>query len=187
MKKEYKLVTSNQKKLAEFNRLAQGQTFSIEEGRDLREIKCDDHFLVAIHKALEAGENCVVEDTILKVDYRPVTDIRYKLAELEAKTEPCRLYWITTLAVLSDGYVTLYSAGIKGFFKPLKNAPKDAFGFDPYFVPDGSDKTLYELENAGEKDNYSARKLVLDSFCSNNYRFRKEASQIAQWTGNYQE
>ena len=93
----------------------------------------------------------------MEIDGECVTDIRYNLSELQDRSTPSRLSWITTLGLITNGTLSVYQGVILGDFKPCPILPNDAFGFDPYFKPDGSDSTLYELELLGDKDLYSAR------------------------------
>ncbi|MBU2898337.1 non-canonical purine NTP pyrophosphatase [Vibrio hepatarius] len=78
-----KIVTSNQKKLGEFRRLLQNNYITAALGLDLKEVASDDPITVIKYKCLEAGEGCVVEDAVLEIDGECVTDIRYKLCELQ--------------------------------------------------------------------------------------------------------
>lgn len=183
---KFKLVTSNLNKLAEFNRLVGSDFFEIATGKDLQEIQSDDHILVSIHKALEAGERCIIEDTVLEVDSHVVSDIRYKLDELANKVTKSPLRWICTLAFLNQGEVKVFSKSISGFFRATDCVPKDSFGFDAFFVPQGTDKSLYELEKEGLKDTYSARKLVVNALIADDFCHKVLVTDIEPWAGDYQ-
>ncbi|WP_054390418.1 non-canonical purine NTP pyrophosphatase [Vibrio parahaemolyticus] len=183
-----RLVTSNLNKLKEFIRLSGGLDVDIQHGEDLKEVKSEDSIEVAIYKSLEAGEGAIVEDTILKVNGEEITDIRYRLSELSqiADSSNCKLEWITTLA-LHNGYsVALYQGVTHGTFKDIKDVPNDAFGFDPFFVPDGASKTLYELEKDGCKDDFSARKNAIQNLILDKKLKEVEINSIPPWKGEYQ-
>ncbi|MFS1426490.1 non-canonical purine NTP pyrophosphatase [Vibrio splendidus] len=187
MSQQYKLVTSNENKITEFNRLAGDLSFSIEKGQDLKEVKSNDAIEVAIYKAIDAGVGCIVEDTILTIDGEEVTDIRYRLDELRMRQAEARLSWITTLAVCHEDRVEMHRGVINGRFSPLDIIPDDAFGFDPFFIPDGETKSLYVLEKEGIKDQFSARKLAIDSIRYGNSFHSILLSGVSKWEGEYQE
>lgn len=181
-----KIVTSNQKKLGEFRRLLQDNSITAALGLDLKEVASDDPITVIKYKCLAAGEGCVVEDTVLEIDGECVTDIRYKLSELQDRSTPSRLSWITTLGLITNGTLSVYQGVILGDFKPCPILPNDAFGFDPYFKPDGSDSTLYELELLGDKDLYSARHKAITALKNGSRLLALPISEIPPWTGLWQ-
>ncbi len=76
-----KLVTSNQQKLKEFQRYLPSLT--VDKGLDLPEVNGTKEE-VAIYKALHAGTDHMVEDTILIVDGQEIVDIRFKMDELSS-------------------------------------------------------------------------------------------------------
>ena len=47
-------------------------------------------------------------------------------------------------------------------------------------------KTLYELEFAGQKDLYSARKLAVENMISNEIISKRVISEIPKWEGSMQ-
>ncbi len=183
-----RLVTSNLSKLKEFVRLSGGLDIDIQHGEDLREVESGDSIEVAIYKSLEAGEGAIVEDTILKVNGEEITDIRYRLSELSqiGDSSNCKLEWITTLAFHNGSSIALYQGVTHGMLKDIKNVPNDAFGFDPFFVPNGVSKTLYELEKDGCKDNFSARKAAIQNLILDKKIKEVEIISIPPWKGEYQ-
>lgn len=178
-----KLISSNDNKLNEFRRLST-QEFCIEKGVDLAEVDADD-VTVAIYKSKDAGENTIIEDTILIVDGEPVVDIKFKLSELNEIGESKPAQWKTTLAVNADGYIRLYDGVVKGIVVPAA-IPKDAFGFDANFIPDGECVSLYELEMQGNKDLHSARKIALEALDSGTHSHEVLLSDVPDWNGHYQ-
>lgn len=182
---EIKLVTSNEFKLKEFRRF--GLDLRIEKGLDLKEVDGTSEEVV-IYKALEAGEGKLVEDTILMIDGKEVVDIRNKIDEM-AEFEESDAQWIVSLALLQDGKVHIASASVKGVIRASLINPVDSFGFDAYFQPNDSkdNLSLYQLELAGEKDSYSARKKAIESFINQSDSFKTiDKNDVPLWTGAYQ-
>lgn len=186
--KNVALSTSNTKKINEFRRFG-FRSFEIKEGLDLKEV---DGTLeeVIIHKTLDAGENVLVEDTVLIVNGKEIVDIRWKIEEISDLINPL-IQWKTSLGVLDDGILYLYSATIN--CKLVDDAkklimPDDAFGFDPYLIPisDDNDKTFYELENIKMKDYYSPRKQAVENVVKGDFDKMIIAATVKKWTGNYQ-
>lgn len=180
-----KLVTSNEFKLKEFRRF--GLDLAIEKGFDLKEVDGTSEEVVT-YKALEAGENKLVEDTILMINGKEVVDIRNKVDNMSVFDESNAI-WVVSLAVLQGGIVHVATAQVKGIIKAPKINPADAFGFDAYFHPvDNKDGlSLYELELLGKKDSYSARKKAINEFINQSALFYSlEVKNIPKWTGDYQ-
>lgn len=181
-----RISTSNQNKLGEFRRLLQDNSITATLGLDLKEVASNDPITVIKYKCLEAGEGCIVEDTVLEIDGECVTDIRYKLSELQDRSNPSRLAWITTLGLITNEVLSVYQGIVLGDFKPCPVLPKNAFGFDPYFKPDGSELTLYELEMLGDKDLYSARHRAIKSLKNESCLLTLPISDIPPWSGAWQ-
>lgn len=181
-----RLITSNQFKLKEFRRLLNDPDITIESGLDLREVKTDNPHTVIIYKCLEAGEGCIVEDTVLEVDGIMHTDIKFQLDMLEKSHGNHSLRWTTTIGVYENGKISIYQGVVVGSYKPILKVPVDAFGFDAWFVPDNQKYSLYELEERGIKDEYSARKLACDKMLAKSPVLEVDANKISQWSGEYQ-
>ena len=176
------LATSNVRKLREFQRF--GLQVSMAMGVDLPEVdgSPDD---VIIHKALAAGVDRIVEDTILEVRGEAMVDIRWRLDEVLALDgAPAR--WITSLGYNNGRSVRVYRGIVRGHITARGPAPSEAFGFDPFFVPEGSDQSLYMLERLGRKDEYSARKLACDAMQRDRAVLVRPIAQIPAWTGAWQ-
>jgi inosine/xanthosine triphosphate pyrophosphatase family protein len=187
--KTIKLTTSNVKKIEEFKRF--GLSFDIAEGLDLKEVdsSIDD---VILYKAIDAGDNLLVEDTVLVVNGEEVVDIRWKIDELKTQDNP-DIKWITSLAIKDNGFIYIYRGEIKCAL--VNNAsdvvvPEDAFGFDPYLRPILNnvvvDKTFYELNKEGLKDNYSPRKMAVNQLNNGLFLAKIKSDSVQKWTGNYQ-
>ena len=173
-----KIVTSNINKLKEFNRF--GLPYDSEGGIDLPEVDgtIDD---VIIYKSLSAGVNKIVEDTILEVDGEEIIDIRWKIKEMNKNSDA---KWIVSLGLNDGTYIKVYRGITNG--KLIKTDELSSFGFDNYFLPDGSDLTLGELEKIGRKDDFSSRKIACLDLVNDVPILIIKISQIPNWTGKYQ-
>lgn len=179
------LVSSNPRKLAEIQRY--GLNLDLRPGLDLPEVEGIPDEVIR-HKALAAGEGAVVEDTILAIDGQPVVDIKWRLAEL-ADHQEVPTQWIVSLGHNDGTHIHLYRGVIEGVLR----APKEpgsvragAFGFDPYFVPQGETRSLDELEQQGLKDQFSARRLAVEHLVNRQATQTWAIADIPAWTGRYQ-
>ncbi len=173
------LSSSNDSKIAEFKRIL-GDDLTIIKGKDLKEVNgtADE---VIIYKTLEAGIGHIVEDTILTVDGVEVVDIRW---DQEDKLKNAKdAIWTTSLGFTDGMNVFIARGEIQG---TIIAPTVDGFGFDPYFLPDGSDKSLAELELNGDKDKFSARYIALLNLKNSVFCIKKDANNIPAWTGTYQ-
>jgi len=177
-----KLVTSNLNKLAEFSRF--GLNIEMAAGLDLREVSGTSE-QVAIYKAIEAGENLIVEDTILTIDGKEIVDIRQRLNELP-QLEGKEAVWQTSIACMSNGEIKIAVGRTLGTIAPPEEHYQTGFGFDPYFYPSGSKSSLTHLDLMGEKDSVSARKQAITRFLSEEDCKTIPLCDIPPWTGEYQ-
>jgi XTP/dITP diphosphohydrolase len=117
------------------------------------------------------GTNCFSEDTGLEVkalNGEPgVKSARYAgdgrsnekntdklLANLEGKTDRSARFK-TVISLVIDGEETLFEGICNGRISDQRRGTQ-GFGYDPVFLPDGSDKTFGEMDLA-EKDQFSHR------------------------------
>lgn len=181
-----KLVTSNKNKLAEFNRL--GLAIQIESGFDLKEVDSS-AIDVAMYKALEAGENLLVEDTVLIVNGEEIVDIRSKIDQMDNFIIGSDASWQVLLSVQQGDYIYVSIGIVKGVIRKPKEFSEKAFGFDPYFYPTNNnpkDLSLYQMELNGIKDDNSARKKAIDSFLKKDFFAVFKVKDIVKWKGLYQ-
>jgi len=179
----YKLISSNENKLNEFRRFGI-HNIGIEKGRDLAEVDSDP-LTVIIYKALEAGAFRIVEDTSLHVEGEDVgANVKWMLDNLDVY-EGKKAKWETLVARNDGERIDVFRGVIEGVLVHRFDEPK-GFGFDGFFVPNGSDKTLYELEEQGNKDNFSARKNAIDAWLKGNVYHVCSIKNIHPWTGNMQ-
>jgi inosine/xanthosine triphosphate pyrophosphatase family protein len=178
-----KLVSSNKFKLKEFKRF--GLDIDIQEGLDLKEVAGNSKEVV-IYKSIEAGENLIVEDTILTINGKEIVDIREKINSLN-QFEGQDALWTVSIACVLDKNILFSSATIKGIIKEPKTDITKAFGFDPFFYPDNSNLSLHSLEMQNLKDNFSARKLAIEYFINRSGNFEIiSLNSIKPWNGKYQ-
>lgn len=178
----FKLVTSNTFKLNEYQRF--GLELGIEKGKDLKEVDADEQTVI-LYKSLEAGAGHIVEDTSLMIEGADVgVNVRWLLDTI-SDHHGKKAVWNVWLGKNDGKYITLYKKSLHGIIVDAIAEP-DAFGFDPYFQPEGSEHTLYQLEKQGNKDLFSPRKWAAESLLRDEYIIKKRISDIPEWTGSYQ-
>jgi len=180
---DYKLVTSNEMKLKEFNSF--GLDLTIEKGMDLPEIDTPNAVDVIIYKSRDAGKGTIVEDTTVSIDGVSMTDIKFKLSEL-AYHEGASITWSTYLAKNDGESVHIYHGCSIGKVKIPDFVPNVKHAFDPYFVPNGETRTLFELNQLGLKSKYSARLFAVESLMKKQSVGIVALDDIAEWEGEYQ-
>lgn len=176
-RKEIILVSSNQNKIKEFKEMI--PSLKIEAGKDLPEVNADMNTVI-VYKSLDAGKGYIVEDTILEVNGIEVVDIRWKKSTL---SEGDKVRWIVSLGYNDGNTISIYRGIIEGKIT-LERENSEAFGFDDYVIPRGTNKTLFELGD--DKTMFSARKLALENFRKNKKEFIKTIKEIKPWSGSYQ-
>lgn len=181
------LVTSNLNKLKEYQRFGL-KNLKIEKGKDLPEVAGTDIEVIK-YKALDAGINRIVEDTSLNVDNYPDfgVNIRWMLKKLKSiNPKGVKSNWVVLIGI-NDGVNIKVSKGeINGIIKPIDIIPENAFGFDPFFFPNNSNKSLYELEQENKKDLFSARKIAIQNILKEKFILVEKIENISKWNGKYQ-
>jgi len=182
-----KLVTSNRKKLREFQRF--GLEIDIQEGLDLKEVNGTPEEVV-IYKAIEAGEGLMVEDTILIIDGIEIVDIRDRINELPLFLNK-KATWKVSIACLIGDEVLYSTSEIKGVIGNPTHDLTNSFGFDPFLYvfcpPFKKYLSLSALEDLNLKDEYSARKNCINDFIEKKNSFKSiSLAAIPKWTGSYQ-
>jgi inosine/xanthosine triphosphate pyrophosphatase family protein len=176
------LISSNQNKIKEFRSILK-DSITIKEGIDLKEVLGNKDEVI-LYKSLEAGAGYIVEDTILEVEGKEVVDIKYCLEKYSNIN--INANWIVTLGYNNGTEIKVYRAVIGGVLKRIDLIPADSFGFDSYFIPDGTHKSLYELDKEGKKDFFSARKHALYLLKYDEPLYTKSIKDIPAWSGDYQ-
>ncbi len=178
----YKIISSNQTKINEYTRFGI-KDLEVISGKDIREVSGTSEEVI-IYKALEAGENIIVEDAILIIDGIEIVDIKYQLENLSSFIGKTAIFKIT-LGFQSNGVIKTFMAELHGNIQDLEKQ-NDNFGFDYCFIPKGSLKSLYELDKLGLKDNFSPRRMAVNQLLQNNVNNSYFIKDIQPWTGNYQ-
>ena len=143
---------------------------------------------VIIYKALNFGENFLVEDTSLHVEGFDVgVNIKWLIKEIHTnpKFQGKKATWLVYLGLVQSGKLYLVTGSISGTIN-MDRRSRDAFGFDSVFIPDGTDQTLWELKQANNKTDYSARKIAVDKMLRHEFDNVLSVNEIPVWTGPYQ-
>lgn len=154
---DWKINTSNQGKLKEFREIFNNYGATLNATTvDIKEIDADE-VSVVIHKASQLDEHVIVDDTSLNVEGADVgINVKWlidHLSELEGK----RACWSVLLAYREGDQVYIYQGEVLGTI--VKPRGSSGFGFDPYFLPDGSKLTLAEFKPR----NLNARALAVEA------------------------
>ncbi|MBS0625785.1 MAG: non-canonical purine NTP pyrophosphatase [Verrucomicrobia bacterium] len=178
IQQHWAINTSNPGKLKEFERLFAKYNVLISATKfDLDEIKADP-ITVAVHKASQLGDNVLIEDTSLDVEGADVgINVRWLLDNL-ADFEGKRAVWRVLLAYQRNDQIFVYEGEICGTI--VKPRGVDGFGFDPVFLPDGSEYTLAQAK----PDETNARAKAVEALLTG----EPVAIQppIKEWTGSWQ-
>lgn len=179
-----KLVTSNENKIKEFKRMGL-EDIEIEKGLDIQEVDADP-VTVVLYKALAAGKNMVVEDTSFDVEGADVgVNIRWLLKELTSYSNK-KAIWRVILGFNDGEYIHIFKGEIPGDITDKFKNKNLGFGFDSFFTPSGTNKTLYELELENKKDLFSARKKAIDFLKTSKPYKSFLIKEIPEWNGKMQ-
>jgi len=179
-KRALRLNTSNQGKLAEFNRMFGQSGITVDSTKiDLREIEAGP-LEVVCHKATSAGEGVLIEDTSLDVEGADVgVNVRWLMENIGDHTGK-KATWRVLLGVLQNGRVLVYEGITEG--KIVEPTGADGFGFDPVFLPEGSTKTLAE----DKPDAVSARAAAIGALVQGMHIRMMEPIRTEDWKGSWQ-
>lgn len=177
------LTTSNPQKILEYKRFSAAQ-LRIEPGVDLDEVDGTPDEII-IHKALAAGPGRLVEDAIIVIDGKPMTDIRWRLKEILSGSVPAQtpVVWEVRLGILHEGVVYAYLGQTQGTVVPF-DVP--GFGIDPIFHVTGAGATFAKLDQEGRKDPWSARQFAMEYMVKQQPYLAVAASEIKPWAGAMQ-
>ncbi len=168
-----RLNTSNRNKLEEFKRLglAELECYSV----DLPEPDASPLEVIA-SKATQVGEMIIVEDTSLDIDGADVgINIKWLTDSLDQHLGK-RAVFRVLLGVQRNGCIEVYAGEVQGTIVTPKG---QGFGFDPYFLPDGSKHTLGEEK----PDCFNARALAVVNFLNEN---PSNLLEPLCWSGEWQ-
>ena len=180
------MLTSNKHKIAEYTAL--GLPFTVAQGDDLPEVVADPVTIVK-YKALAAGSKAIVEDTILEVDGEEIIDIKWRVQELSNIDKPVNIDWVVTIGFNTGTHIEISQHRTHCSLKHgvvYDDIPSDAIAFDPFLIPDGVDKTFYELYKLGLKSKYSPRTQAADKLMKGEPDFIFNNDEILPWVGDFQ-
>lgn len=178
-----RLVSSNDRKLAEFAEM--GLPMDMAVGVDLPEVDGTPDEVI-VHKSVAAGAGTLVEDTILFIDGVPVVDVRWRLGEL-GNAEGASSTFIVSLALNDGESVSVWQGRVDGRIVSPGGVPQDSFGFDAFFVPDGSGGIdLHSLALCGRKHEFSARARAVRSLLERAPDLQFEITEVQPWSGSWQ-
>lgn len=176
----WKLNTSNPNKLAEFRAFfALYGAELVSSDIDLDEIDDSDSLKVINQKASVLEELTLVEDTILEVENADIgSNVRWRLDQLD-NCIGNKATWTTFLAYRQEDKIKIYRGCVNGTIV----APQgdQGFGFDKYFLPEGSTSTLAQAK----PDRSNARKHAVDALLNN--QLWQTVSPIYDWQGQWQQ
>lgn len=178
MRRGVKVLTSNEGKFRELEALAKGYGIELEWVRTPKwEIQSEDLAEIAKFSAEIAfstlKEPVIVEDTGLFIDSLngfpgPYTSYARKtiglegiLKLMEGKNDR-RARFVTYLAYADSINTKVFVGEVRGVIADSIRGSR-GFGFDPIFVPEGSDKTFAEMD-VEEKNKYSHRAKAFRAF-----------------------
>lgn len=180
---KYTFATSNQNKINEFKTIL-GDEVIIQKGMDKREVNGSKDEVI-LYKSIDAGKGFIVEDTILEVDNEEIVDIKYKIKTFSKRNNKAN--WIVSIAYNDGESIHIYRGITAGKLIAVENIPNDSFGFDSYFVPNKTNKSLYELSKIDKKQDYCARRTALNNLLNNLSMKSVLINEIPKWEGEYQD
>jgi len=175
--------SSNSYKISEYKRLLDGQDIEIQNGKDIKEVLSDMDEVI-IYKAIEAGENVIVEDTVLFIDGKEEVEIRWKWKDLKTGSH---IRWIISIGIVRNGFVEVYRGQTEAIVDRSKGMDGEAF--EPFIVPinDNPNKLSYsELAKVIDKDIIDPRAVAVKNLLNDNPTFVQNLKDIPTWNGQYQ-
>jgi len=164
-------VTSNKHKYMEVLPIARRYGFELEQYSGLKfEIQSDDLLEIAKYAALNSymslQKPVLVEDAGLYIVGLngfpgPYSSYVYRtigcegVLKLMEKTVDRRAFFRSAAVLIHEPYIITHVAEVHGHIAEKPRGDK-GFGFDPIFIPEGSDKTFGEMD-VDEKNKYSHR------------------------------
>jgi len=169
-------VTSNKHKYMEALPIARRYGFELEQYSGLKfEIQSDDLLEIAKFAALNSymllQKPVLVEDAgLYVVDLNgfpgPYSSYVYRtigcegVLKLMEKAVDRRAFFRSAAVLIHEPYIITHVAEVHGYIAEKPRGDK-GFGFDPIFIPEGSDKTFGEMD-VDEKNKYSHRARSVD-------------------------
>lgn len=173
--------TSNKNKQREYTEYLDS-LFNIQFiNKDVNEPCNTDDITVVAYKASQFNDNTIVEDVALYVKDAPPGKfgiyIKYQLPDLDNYIGSDATF-SCLIGIKKNNKVYVYKGSIEGKVVAKKG---EGFGFDPNFLPNGTDKTLGEYKDP----RYNARAIAIKDFIDN--KVFAERDVIEKWNGIFQE
>lgn len=148
---------------------------------DIKEIDAS-HTEVVIHKASSIFSDWVlVEDSALDIEGENIgINIKWHVHKM-GQWIGRKAKFTAKLAYKVDGIVYVYSGVVTGKIVSPQGPAKKGAEFDPYFLPDGSSKTLAQ----GADEEFSARSIAMKKLVSSQVDLCTEP--ITNWEGPWQQ
>lgn len=178
-----KLKSSNAYKISEYQRLLASEDVTVEEGEDLREI-LGTAMEVIVHKAIDSGENVLVEDTTLIVNGVEEVEIKWNRDKLKTGDE---VTWVISIGIVRNGRVEIYRSETDLIVD--RSFGEDGVAFEPFLVPvkNNPTKTSYTLlSKMIDKDIIDPRAMAVKKFLAGETERVVNLDTISPWTGAYQ-
>lgn len=175
---KWRLNTSNLEKLQEFQKFFAKHDIELVSSQfDIKEISADP-MTVVVHKASQLEEMVLIEDTSLDIEGADVgINVRWLIDHLKSYVGR-KATWRVLLAYRKGDEIIVYKGEVKGQIVPASG--NGGFGFDPIFLPEGTNKTLAE----SKPDQYNARALAVEALLKGKvFEIRKA---IYDWNGPWQ-
>lgn len=169
----WRVNTSNPGKLAEYRKYL-GESIEIIQ-KDLPEPDAD--ALSIIRYKASQFENVIVDDVSLDIEGEAVgTHIKWQLGNLPIYIGK-KACFVCYLGIHRNDKIEIYRGSTEG---KIVSSRGDSFGFNPFFLPSGADKTLAEQMT----DQVNARKKAIDQLLMG-CAWKTEAP-LKQWHGPFQ-
>ena len=176
-----KLLSSNENKIREFREIL-WEGIEIEKGRDLKEVDWTAKEVI-VYKSLEAWKGYIVEDTIVKIGWKEMVDIRWNIEWLKEYIWD-RIQCIVHLWYNTGSEIIIYKWVVNG--KVSTPLWRSWFWFDPFFIPEWEERSLAQLAEDGLKHKFSARRIALEKMACDDKEDLVQISTIWEWRWSYQ-
>jgi len=177
------LKTSNPYKIKEFTRLLCDTEITIEKGTDIKEVLADKDTVV-LYKAMAAGENVLVEDSVLTINGKEEVEIRWKWQDLKTGSH---IIWTISIAIMLNDTIKVYRGEVEAIVD--RSLGMDGEAFEPFIVPlkNNPNKLSYvELGKIINKDTIDPRAMAVQNLLKDNYVLKKDIKDLPNWRGEYQ-
>lgn len=180
MIRPFAINTSNPGKQREFQRLFSKYGLNLKTTKfDLKEVKSDP-VTVVVHKASQVDEHVIVDDTSLDIEGAEVgIDVKWVLHHLE-QFAGRKAVWRVLLAYREGDSIYVFEGVTEGKIALPRGKTAEGFGFDPVFLPEGTDLTLAQ----DKPDAVNARAKAVEALVNERPLAKKKA--IHHWEGEWQ-